>query len=45
MNEHVNSEFANNAVCRPRQAFQLLQPIPTKELASNPAITENNPGY
>ena len=45
MNEHVNSEFANNAVCRPRQAFQLLQPIPTQELASNPAITENNPGY
>jgi hypothetical protein len=30
--------------CRPRQAYQKLQNIPTKELAANPLLTQN-PGY
>ena len=31
-------------VCRPRQQYQLLQPIPTGELAANPKLTQN-PGW
>ncbi|HEY0778562.1 MAG TPA: RagB/SusD family nutrient uptake outer membrane protein [Gemmatirosa sp.] len=30
--------------CRPRQAFQKLQNIPSRELAANPLMTQN-PGY
>jgi len=38
------ADFASHGVCRPRQAFQKLQPIPSKELAANPLLTQN-PGY
>jgi len=34
----------SNTVCRPRQAFQVLEPIPGGELAANPLMTQN-PGY
>ena len=43
MNRSVTTEFGTN-VCRPRQAFQLLQPIPTSELAGNPLMVQNT-GY
>jgi hypothetical protein len=38
------SDFTGHGTCRPRQAFQKLQPIPNKEIAANPLITQN-PGY
>ena len=44
MNAAVNLPYAQNTVCRPRQAFQVLQPIPTGELASNPKLKQNS-GY
>ncbi len=44
MNKPVNLPYAQNTVCRPRQAFQVLQPIPTGELAANPLLKQN-PGY
>jgi starch-binding outer membrane protein, SusD/RagB family len=37
-------DFASHGACRPRQAYQKLQNIPTKELAANPLLTQN-PGY
>jgi starch-binding outer membrane protein, SusD/RagB family len=37
-------DFAGHGVCRPRQSFQLLQPIPQRELAANPLL-QQNPGY
>ena len=36
--------YSTHGVCKPRQAFQLLQNIPNKELAANPLMTQNN-GY
>jgi hypothetical protein len=44
MNKSVSSPRYSNQVCRPRQAYQVLQPIPTGELAANPLLTQN-PGY
>jgi starch-binding outer membrane protein, SusD/RagB family len=38
------TDFQSHGVCRPRQAFQLLQNIPNRELAANPLMTQN-PGY
>lgn len=38
------ADFAGHGVCRPRQAYQLLQNIPGKEIAANPSLTQN-PGY
>ena len=37
-------DYASHGVCKPRQAFQLLENIPNKELAANPLMTQNN-GY
>jgi len=37
-------DFAGHGICRPRQAYQKLENIPNKELAANPALTQN-PGY
>ena len=37
-------DFAGHGICRPRQAYQKLQPIPNRELAANPLLTQN-PGY
>jgi starch-binding outer membrane protein, SusD/RagB family len=44
MNRRVTTQFGQNRVCRPRQPFQVLQPIPTRELAANPLMIQN-PGY
>jgi hypothetical protein len=45
MNRPVTNEFTTApTVCRPRQAFQVLQPIPNAELAANPMLTQN-PGW
>jgi hypothetical protein len=38
------SDYTGHGICRPRQAYQKLQPIPALELAANPLITQN-PGY
>jgi hypothetical protein len=38
------TDFASFGPCRPRQAYQKLQNIPNKEIAANPALTQN-PGY
>jgi len=38
------SDFAGHGACRPRQAFQKLQPVPNKEISANPLMTQN-PGY
>ena len=38
------ADFASAGACRPRQAYQILQNIPGRELASNPLLTQN-PGY
>lgn len=40
----VASTGQGNQVCRPRQAYQILQPIPTGELAANPLLKQN-PGW
>jgi hypothetical protein len=37
-------DFSSHGICRPRQAYQKLQNIPGKELASNPLLTQNT-GY
>jgi hypothetical protein len=34
-------DFVSHGICRPRQAYQKLQNIPSKELASNPLLTQN----
>lgn len=44
MNRTVSTDVYTNQICRPRQAYQVLQPIPTGELAANPLL-KNNPGY
>ena len=45
MNRRSNvTDFTGHGVCRPRQAYQLLQNIPNRELAANPLMTQN-PGY
>jgi hypothetical protein len=45
MNQKSNvTEFASQGVCRPRQTYQKLQNIPSKEIAANPLLTQN-PGY
>ena len=44
MNKPVTGPLYSNVVCRPRQEYQVLQPIPTGELAANPLMTQN-PGY
>jgi len=44
MNRPVTTEYNTNTVCRPRQQYQILQPIPGSELAANPLMTQN-PGY
>ncbi len=45
MNRPTTNEFTTTATaCRPRQAFQRLQPIPNAELAANPQLTQN-PGW
>ena len=44
LNKPVTTEFNTNTVCRPRQQFQLLQPIPGSEIAGNPLLKQN-PGY
>ena len=44
MNKPATGTLYSNVVCRPRQAYQVLQPIPTGELAANPLMTQN-PGY
>lgn len=45
MNRTTTNEFTTNpTVCRPRQAFQRLQPIPNAELAANPQLSQN-PGW
>ena len=36
--------YAGQGICRPRQAYQKLQPIPQRELAANPLL-QQNPGY
>jgi len=41
MNKPASGPLYSNAVCRPRQAYQVLQPIPTGELAANPLMTQN----
>jgi hypothetical protein len=38
------ADFAGHGVCRPRQAYQKLQNIPSRELAANPLLSQN-PGY
>jgi hypothetical protein len=38
------ADFTGHGSCRPRQAYQKLQPIPNKELAANPKM-QQNPGY
>ena len=35
------SDFSGHGTCRPRQAFQKLMPVPGKELAANPLMTQN----
>jgi hypothetical protein len=40
----VTSEDQGTVVCRPRAQYQLLQPIPSGELAANPLL-EQNPGW
>ena len=40
----VTSEDQGTVVCRPRAAYQLLQPIPSGELAANPLL-QQNPGW
>ena len=37
-------DYAGHGVCRPRQAYQKLLPIPSRELAANPLI-QQNPGW
>ena len=37
-------DYAPHGICRPRQAYQTLQPIPQRELAANPLL-QQNPGY
>jgi hypothetical protein len=37
-------QYASNGICRPREAYQQLNPLPAGEIASNQAITQN-PGY
>ncbi|HEY7395171.1 MAG TPA: RagB/SusD family nutrient uptake outer membrane protein, partial [Gemmatimonadaceae bacterium] len=44
MNRPVSSALYSGQVCRPRQAYQVLQPIPTGELAANPLMKQNT-GY
>jgi voltage-gated potassium channel Kch len=44
MNRSVSSALYSGQVCRPRQAYQVLQPIPTGELAANPLMKQNT-GY
>jgi len=36
--------FPDHGVCRPRQEYQILFPLPESELAGNPEISQN-PGY
>jgi hypothetical protein len=36
--------YASHGICRPRQEYQKLQPIPQRELAANPLL-QQNPGY
>lgn len=38
------ADYAGSGPCRPRQAYQKLQPYPAKELASNPLL-QQNPGW
>jgi len=38
------ADYSSQGVCKPRQSYQKLQNIPGKELAANPALTQN-PGY
>ncbi len=38
------ADYSGTASCRPRQAYQKLQPYPAKELASNPLLKQN-PGW
>lgn len=44
MNASVPTEYQGNQVCRPRATYQLLQPIPSGELAANPLLKQN-PGW
>lgn len=37
-------EFAGHGQCRSRQAYQKLYPIPNREMAANPQLTQN-PGW
>jgi len=37
-------DYASHGICRPRQDYQKLQPIPQRELAANPLL-QQNPGY
>ncbi len=41
MNASVPTEYQGNQVCRPRAQYQLLQPIPSGELAANPLLKQN----
>lgn len=38
------ADFASHGVCRPRQAYQKLFPLPQSELAGN-SVVQQNPGY
>ena len=40
----TGADFTGHGACRPRQAYQKLQPIPNKELAANPMMQQNT-GY
>lgn len=44
MNKPVETAHNGTQVCRPRAQYQLLQPIPSGELAANPLI-QQNPGW
>jgi starch-binding outer membrane protein, SusD/RagB family len=35
------TDYAPHGICRPRQAYQKLQPIPQRELAANPLLRQN----
>ena len=37
-------DYVSHGICRPRQEYQKLQPIPQRELAANPLL-QQNPGY
>lgn len=44
MNKPARDGSSGTTVCRPRQAYQVLFPLPESEIAGNPQITQN-PGY